>query len=290
MNYFQNADYSWSEDSLRYIHTPSQKTQELFYYIQEIGHFKAFPPYFTERAGLPSYLMKFTLKGQGELTYHDETFTLDAGSVFFIDCKDYQYYHTKSRDTPWEMDWIHFSGGNTGRFYQEFMRSGKNVFQVTGNPQENALHLIMQQLLKLQDHPNAKSEYQASVLIHQLLNELLLQKFQQDFTEEDIPAYILGMKDYLDTHFQKNITLDSLEHRFHLNKFQLNKEFSFYMGLPPIDYVISKKISYAKDLLRYTKENIQTISVDCGVDNPAYFSRLFKKKTGFSPSEYRKIN
>ena len=260
---------------MRYIHTPSQKTRELFYYTQEIGHFKANLPYFTERAGLPSFLMKFTLGGVGKLKYHGETFQLSAGDVFFIDCKDYQYYKTVSQDAPWEMDWIHFYGGNTRRFYDEFMSQGKNVFRVAGAPADNPLHLIMQQLLKLQDHPNAKSDYLASVLIHQLLNELLLQKFQQDFAEDDIPTYILAMKDYLDANFQKSISLDELEQRFHLNKFQLNKEFSFYIGVPPIDYLIAQKISVAKDLLRYTSETIQVIGANCGIENPAYFSRLF---------------
>lgn len=290
MQYFQNANYSWSKDSRRFINTPTQKTRELFFYTQEIGHFKASRPYYTERAGLPSFLMKFTLGGAGELNYQEEIFSLSAGSVFFIDCKNYQYYKTTSLNEPWEMDWIHLYGSNSEIFYEEFMKSGKNVFKTSGDPLENPIHLIIQKLLKIQEHPNARSEYQASILIHQLLNELLLQKFQQDFKEEDIPPYILAMKDHLDTHFQQTITLDDLEHKFHLNKFQLNKDFSFYMGLPPIDYVISKKISYAKDLLRYTNENIQAIASDCGIDNPAYFSRLFKKKSGFSPSEYRRIN
>lgn len=290
MNYFENADYSWSKDSTRFIHTPSQKTQKLFYFVQEIGHFKASRPYFTERAGLPSFLMKFTLGGIGELRYQDETFSLNNGSVFFIDCKNYQYYKTVSQNEPWEMDWLHFYGANSAAFYEEFMRSGKNVFQTLGAPLENPIHLMMKQLLKLQEQPNAKSDYQASVLIHQLLNELLLQKFQQDFKEEDIPHYVLAMKDYLDTHFQEVVTLDGLEKIFHFNKFQLNKEFSLYMGVPPIDYVISKKISYAKDLLRYTNESVQVIALECGIENAAYFSRLFKKKSGLNPTEYRKMN
>lgn len=290
LDFFQNADYSWTKDSVRYIHTPSKKTRDLFYYIQEIGHFKAFRPYYTERAGLPSFLMKFTLGGIGELKYHDDIFKLEAGDVFFIDCKDYQYYKTASFDEPWEMDWIHFYGANAKQFYHEFMRSGKNVFHVNGVPSENPIHQLMQQLLKLQDHPNAKSEYLASVLIHQLLNELLLQKYQQDFAEADIPTYIIDMKEFIDANFQSNISMNELERRFHLNKFQLNKEFSFYIGVPPIDYLIALKISGAKDLLRYTNENVQVIASECGIENPAYFSRLFKKKTGFSPSEYRKMN
>lgn len=61
MDYWEKADYSWSDDSKRHILTPSSKSRTLFYYIQEIGQFKASRPYYTERAHLPSYLIKFTL-------------------------------------------------------------------------------------------------------------------------------------------------------------------------------------------------------------------------------------
>ncbi len=53
MDYWEKADYSWSDDSKRHILTPSSKSHTLFYYIQEIGQFKASRPYYTERAHLP---------------------------------------------------------------------------------------------------------------------------------------------------------------------------------------------------------------------------------------------
>ena len=84
MDYWEKADYSWSDDSKRHILTPSSKSRTLFYYIQEIGQFKASRPYYTERAHLPSYLIKFTLNGTGELRYRYHTYSLQRGDLFFI--------------------------------------------------------------------------------------------------------------------------------------------------------------------------------------------------------------
>ncbi len=98
MDYWEKADYSWSDDSKRHILTPSSKSRTLFYYIQEIGQFKASRPYYTERAHLPSYLIKFTLNGTGELRYRYHTYSLQRGDLFFIDCRDYQYYQATSED------------------------------------------------------------------------------------------------------------------------------------------------------------------------------------------------
>ncbi|MFS0952745.1 helix-turn-helix transcriptional regulator, partial [Enterococcus thailandicus] len=111
-----------------------------------------------------------------------------------------------------------------------------------------------------------------------------------DFEEEDIPAYVYKLKQYLDEHFKETITLDQLEQQFLLNKYQLSKDLSKFIGSPPIDYLISKKLSYAKDLLRYTEFTVRMISEKIGIENFAYFIRLFKAKTGLSPRDFRKFS
>lgn len=233
MDYWEKANHSWSTDSLRYINTSTQKQRELFYYIQEIGYFKASKPYFTERENLPSYLIKYTLSGCGELRYKGKSYQLKAGDVFFIDCLDYQYYRTVSQE-PWEMDWIHLYGANVAAFYDEFLKNGSPVFHTNpASSRQNPIHLVLQDLLMLQPEPNAKTAFQSSVLIHQLLNELLLQKYHLDFSDSEIPPYILQIRDQLEEDFRQGITLESLEERYHINKYQIVKEFSKYMGLPP---------------------------------------------------------
>ncbi|MGG5340956.1 AraC family transcriptional regulator [Enterococcus sp. AZ192] len=290
MDYWEKANHSWSSDSTRFIDTPTQKNRKLFYYVQEIGQFKAAKPYFTERENLSSFLVKFTLSGEGQLIYKNQTYSLKAGDLFFIDCNNYQHYKTVSSE-PWEMDWVHFSGGNTSIFYNEFIKNGHPVFHTSApDIRLNRIHLLIEKLLKLQQEPNAKTAFQNSLLLHELLNELILQKYQLDFSDQDIPNYIFHVKKYLDENYVNSISLEELENMFHINKFQLSKDFSRYIGQPPIDYQISQKITYAKDLLRYSKLTIQAISLEVGLDNFAYFSRLFRKKTGVSPKEYRKMD
>ncbi|MGH2096181.1 AraC family ligand binding domain-containing protein, partial [Enterococcus faecalis] len=50
------------------------------------------------RAHLPSYLIKFTLHGTGELRYRYHTYSIQSGDLFFIDCRVYQYYQATSVD------------------------------------------------------------------------------------------------------------------------------------------------------------------------------------------------
>ncbi|MGN1053604.1 MAG: helix-turn-helix transcriptional regulator [Candidatus Scatosoma sp.] len=58
----------------------------------------------------------------------------------------------------------------------------------------------------------------------------------------------------------------------------------------PIQYLIDKRISYAKKLLLYSEYSVLEISELCGFSSPFYFSRIFKKYTNLSPLTYRKEN
>ena len=62
------------------------------------------------------------------------------------------------------------------------------------------------------------------------------------------------------------------------------------MGLRPIEYINLTRIKEAQIQLVSTNEPIKVIAMEVGIDNLAYFSRLFKKYVGNTPSEYRKLH
>ena len=66
------------------------------------------------------------------------------------------------------------------------------------------------------------------------------------------------------------------------------RHFKAQMGMAPIQYLLELRMRKAKGLLMQTTLPIQIIAEECGFDNPLYFSRLFKQRTGLSPSEIRK--
>ncbi|MEQ7138963.1 AraC family transcriptional regulator [Enterococcus casseliflavus] len=283
MSYWQNDHRNWSPDSLYLIETPSQMCKELLFYVQETGHFKASKPYFTERENYPSYLLKFTHSGQGTLFYEGSTYTLEKNSFFLIDCKRYQHYFTSSNE-PWEMDWIHFYGLGTETFYNYFLRSGSNKCQSVNSKIPAIIQKIQNQLLQ----KSGKSEFKVSLLIHELLNEVILNKYHSNDFEDDIPYHIKEIRAYLEANLTRTVTLDELATAFNRDKFHLSKEFTKFQGVPPIEYHLLAKISYAKELLRFTSLSMKEISEVIGIKNSSYFSRLFKKRTGMTPLNYRK--
>ena len=73
-----------------------------------------------------------------------------------------------------------------------------------------------------------------------------------------------------------------------MNKYYLVHVFKQYKGVSPINYLISKRVECAKELLETTNYPIAQIAESSGFSSQSYFSQVFKKATNMSPNEYRK--
>ena len=104
---------------------------------------------------------------------------------------------------------------------------------------------------------------------------------------EKLNIECVKIKNYIDSHYSENITLDTLSNLSYVNKFHLVHLFSKQMGISPINYLISKRIEESKNLLCTTNYSIRDISTIVGFSNSSYFSQMFKKSTGLSPREYK---
>lgn len=106
-------------------------------------------------------------------------------------------------------------------------------------------------------------------------------------SKEPLNIECMKIKNYLDSHYSDNITLEKLASICHVNKFHLVHSFTKQVGVSPINYVINKRIDEAKTLLKTTNYSIRDISSIVGFSNSSYFSQMFKKITGFSPKTYK---
>lgn len=104
---------------------------------------------------------------------------------------------------------------------------------------------------------------------------------------EKLNIECVKIKNYIDSHYSENITLDILSSLSYVNKFHLVHLFTKQMGISPINYLINKRIEEAKNLLTTTNHSIGAISTIVGFSNSSYFSQMFKKTTGTSPSSYK---
>lgn len=89
---------------------------------------------------------------------------------------------------------------------------------------------------------------------------------------------------------ENEITLSTVATYIHMNKNYLCEIFKKKTSMSLLDYIIKVKIERAKKMLRECEDRTYEIADKLGYKDPEYFSKLFKKCSGMSPTEYRKLN
>lgn len=283
-SFYDSFPDSYDEKSFRIINTPSPTAKKTFFYVQETGYLKIRTPHQTGRRNLDSFLFVMVLSGNGTLITNRKNFFLCPYDCFLVDCRlDHSYQ--SSLDEPWELLWLHFNGATSSDYYKLFCSQSEAVF----HPENfSSLLITMQDIIQENQNKNAHSEIKTSELILTLLTRILLQK---KITIEDtmpMTRKLNDVKSFLDEHFTENLTLDELSERFFISKYYLTREYKKLYGESVFSYIISKRINYAKRLLRFTDNSIEKISNACGFHDQSYFNKQFRKAENITGKEYRK--
>ena len=99
---------------------------------------------------------------------------------------------------------------------------------------------------------------------------------------------MVGVKDYIDTHYMKNFSLDDLSELFHLSKYHLVREFSRVYGRSPMSYLEDRRMREAKYLLSSTHLSMTEIASTLGFSSSSYFSQRFHSSVSMTPMDYRR--
>lgn len=102
-------------------------------------------------------------------------------------------------------------------------------------------------------------------------------------------ALIHEALDYIAKHYGEEITLESMASHVRLSSFYFSKIFKQYTGVTFIDYLSLYRVEKAKELLKDPRWSIKEISVRVGYSDPNYFTRVFRRLEGLTPSEYRSL-
>jgi AraC-like DNA-binding protein len=103
-----------------------------------------------------------------------------------------------------------------------------------------------------------------------------------------IPEKLFAILSYIEAHLQQELSLASLANHFYFDKFYLNKLFKKHFGSSVYEYIVCKRVSKAKSLIREGFNFTETSHL-CGFTDYSSFFRMFKKHMGVSPAQYKKM-
>ena len=106
------------------------------------------------------------------------------------------------------------------------------------------------------------------------------------YTQDNKNLIVVNVKKYINEHVNEKLTLNKVAEEFHISPNYLSILFSKYNDTGFTDYINQRKIDEAKKMLAEGSLKIYEISNILGFESAFYFSRVFKKSTGYSPRDY----
>ena len=138
----------------------------------------------------------------------------------------------------------------------------------------------------------SSSDYIRDMRINGKLSDLLTLLMESSWHQGNSSNALKKMdislvKSFLDEHYSEKLSLESVASHFFIDKHYLARLFKEQYGVTLVTYLQQMRITHAKRMLRFTDKSIEEIGLECGIGELNYFSRVFKKLEGVSPSEIR---
>ena len=258
-------------------------------YIRKIGFFpKVKYHYVQKEQGVDYAMLIYCTDGKGLYHIYDKTYQVEKNQYIIIP-PHIPYSFEADVNDPWTIYWIHFRGKLIESFLssnlspQVILSDERSRLQVRIRLFEEAYNSFAMGYIK---------EYlsYSSLCLYTLLSTFI---FQKQFRHIGAPnhhelSFSMRVIHYLQEHVETNLTLQDLAKFFKYSESHFSSLFQKETGTSPIHYFTCLKIQKACQYIELTDMKLNEIAMRLGFEEQAYFSRVFTKVTGITPSAYRK--
>jgi len=226
------------------------------------------------------------LDGKGELQIARERIKISKGDFFLINAG---VEHTEYSDQKQQLSYI-VIGASGVRFLSGWESNGAQRYCLIQG-KNNSIEYEPYFLDIIRELSEKKEGYLNICL--SILN-ILFAKISRSLQVEIASSVPMSgalncgeIKQIIDEHFAKPITLEWLAAQAHISKYHLSHSFQRQYAISPIQYLNKRRLQEAEHLLTHTTHSLSEIGNMIGFSSASYFSQAFKRHTGLSPSEYR---
>jgi AraC-like DNA-binding protein/mannose-6-phosphate isomerase-like protein (cupin superfamily) len=258
-------------------------------YITRIGIFPNAANHFKKRPHGLTKLIVFIhcIDGEGWIKIQDKVITLKMGEAFFIPTGITHSYGA-SKNKPWSIYWMHIAGNKKNDLIHLCnQKSDHDIIKVVYSEERMTLfHQIMEifskgfSLSNLQLANLILPHYLGTFLSADSFNGLSAESYGEDNMVNDAIKF-------MQQNLNRQVTIEDMAKHVGKSSSFFFKKFKKDTGYSPIAYFNFLKIQLACQFIHAHTLTISEIGTKIGIDDPYYFSRLFKKLMGVSPRQYR---
>lgn len=233
---------------------------------------------------LDEYQLIYIPTGAGRFDTRRGTTAITAGDLMLLFKGDWHRYRP-SGSTGWESYWVGFRGAYIERYVRRRLFPRRESFCL-GIESPEKLLLLFDQLIEL-----SRSEAQPfKVVALGCLLQIIAYATAEDTPKPDAPPQsplvsrsIACIRQQLFTQVDFRLLAAS----FNLSYSRFRMLFKAGTGLAPHQFLLAERIACARRLLRNPRADIKSVAYQAGFSSPSYFTRMFRKRTGRTPSAER---
>ena len=236
--------------------------------------------------GRLDYQLLYVVSGKAHFYFKGKERIVSAGHMVLYQPRQEQKYDYFCEDKP-EVYWIHFTGSNVKNILRKYEIPMDDPVFASGASATYA-YLFKEIINEIQTCKVGFEEL-ITMYLHQIL--LLVQRFRQE-KNPAVNSYLQEEMEfarrYINEHYNEPISIEKYAQSRGMSVSWFQKNFKQFMNHSPTQYILSIRVKNAASLLETTDYSMAEIAAIVGYDDPLYFSRLFHKLKGLSPTQYRK--
>jgi len=251
--------------------------------ITHIGTFAAAAGHFVERPhGTSQHILIACISGAGDCEMGDRKWKVGAGDLLFLPPRERHVYRANPF-SPWMIFWIHFRGAQAGDHLANLGVSSTRPVVPVDDP--GVLLDAFEDTIRHANHGFGEAALTGlSTAFARLLGLAKVHQVAVGSRSRNAENRLLKLLAMLREDVARPWTLEELAHQANLSPPHFTALCRRQTGMPPLSLLIRLRLQRAMDLLQRGNHNVAEAARAVGYEDPFYFSRLFKKHIGLTPS------
>lgn len=236
--------------------------------------------------GRKDYQLLYIAAGQGHFFINGQERVVSAGNIIvYLPGQPQEYVYFKDDKT--DVYWVHFTGSDVEKIIDYYnIRLSENIIYIGTSPD---YQWLFGQIIQEMQLCRPRFEELISLLLRNIFILISRNLIGANRADNSLENEVELAMHYFRENYRSEVNVEDYALSRGMSASNFYRVFKQISGSTPLQFILKLRLSNAQNLLENSNLTIAEIASEVGYENPLYFSRLFHKHIGVSPSEYRKM-